>query len=336
MPDSFNFDFTEWFDTSVRINSELVYNIIATIAVIISLWVIRLVLVRLMMRGTEDIRSRYIFQKTATYISIILGIFLITRIWFSEMGELTTFLGLLSAGIAIALKDIVVNVAAWVFLVWVRPLTVGDRIQIGEHRGDVIDIALFHFTLMEIGNWVDSDQSTGRIIKVPNGRIFSEPLANYSQGFQYIWNEVPVLVTFESDWRKAKDILFDIARRRTEDLSGKAEKRVREASMRFMISYSKLTPTVYTSVKDCGIMLTIRYLTEPRRRRTTEEVIWEDILTSFAVNDDIDFAYPTQRFFDNSAEGKPGTQMGAQNVSGAHDGTSDAPPLIIPPDNDDA
>ena len=55
-------------------------------------------------------------------------------------------------------------------------------------------------------------------------------------------------------------------------------------------------------------MLTIRYLCEPRRRRGTEQEIWEDILDAFAKHDDIDFAYPTQRFYDNSAEGKPGTR----------------------------
>ena len=78
------------------------------------------------------------------------------------------------------------------------------------HAGDVIDIRLFQFSINEIGNWVDADQSTGRIIHIPNGIVFTEPQANYTAGFQYIWNEIPVLVTFESDWKKAKQILTDI------------------------------------------------------------------------------------------------------------------------------
>jgi hypothetical protein len=82
---------------------------------------------------------------------------------------------------------------------------------------------------------------------------------------------------------------------------------VREASMKFMIFYSKLTPIVYTSVEDCGVLLTLRYLTEPQERRGRMESIWEDILRAFAENDDIDFAYPTQRFYVNRHEGKPGT-----------------------------
>jgi small-conductance mechanosensitive channel len=161
------------------------------------------------------------------------------------------------------------------------------------------------FTLMEIGNWVDADQSTGRVIHIPNGKIFTEMLANYSRGFQYLWHEIPVLVTFESNWQKAKEILLSIAQHRAEALSSTAERRVRQAAKKFMIFYTKLTPTVYTTVRDSGVLLTIRMLCEPRSRRGTEQSIWENILTEFAKHDDIDFAYPTQRFYNNLAEGKP-------------------------------
>ena len=98
----------------------------------------------------------------------------------------------------------------WCFILIRQPFKVGDRIQIGKVAGDVIDIRFFNFQLNEIGNWVDADQSTGRIIHIPNGIVFTEPQANYTAGFQYIWNEIPVLVTFESDWKKAKQLLTDI------------------------------------------------------------------------------------------------------------------------------
>ena len=183
-----------------------------------------------------------------------------------------------------------------------------DRVQIGDYSGDIVDKSIFHITLMEIGNWVDADQSTGRVVKVPNSFLFSQAFANYSQGFFYIWNEIGVLITFESNWKKAKELLSEIAWRYTEKLSGDAEQKVREASKRYLIFYNKLTPIVYTSVKDSGVMLTIRYLCEPRKRRGTQEDIWEDILNAFAEHDDIDFAYPTTRFYNNISEGKDGTK----------------------------
>ncbi len=181
---------------------------------------------------------------------------------------------------------------------------VGDRIEIAGHKGDVIDIRLQQFTLNEIGNWVDADQSSGRIIHIPNGKVFSEPVANYDRGFRYIWHEVPVLVTFESDWKKAKDILTGIAFKHAEHLTAQAEQDLLTASRQYLINYTKLTPIVYTSVTDSGVRLTIRYLIEPRRRRGTEHAIWEDILTEFAACPDVDLAYHTVRSFKLTDEGK--------------------------------
>src|SRR3989442_7605528 len=86
-----------------------------------------------------------------------------------------------------------VNLAGWVFIIWRSPFALGDRIQIGQHAGDVIDVRLFQFTLNEIGNWVQADQSTGRIIHIPNGKVLTEVIANYSEGVQYIWHEIPSL-----------------------------------------------------------------------------------------------------------------------------------------------
>lgn len=87
-------------------------------------------------------------------------------------------------------------------------------------------------------------------------------------------------------------------------LSNEAEKQIKEAAKRFLIFYNKLTPIVYTSVKDNGVMLTLRYMCDPRERRSIEEKIWEDILNRFSKCDDVDFAYPTQRLYSNATEGK--------------------------------
>ena len=192
----------------------------------------------------------------------------------------------------------------WIFILWRRPFEVGDRIQIGDHAGDVIDLRIFQFTLLEIGNWVGGDQSTGRVVHVPNGRVFTVELANYTRGFNFIWNEIPVRVTFESNWRKAKEILLEIAEEHTASSSEAAQEEVRKASQHFMIFYSKLTPTVYTSVEDSGVLLTLRYLCAPRRRRGTSQAIWEDVLDRFLECGDVDFAYPTQRFYDQAREGQ--------------------------------
>ena len=92
------------------------------------------------------------------------------------------------------------------YIIFRKPFEMGDRIQIGNSEGDILDISFFEFTMMEIKNWVKADQSTGRIIHIPNGLLFTRPIINYNQAMNYIWNEIPIMVTFESNWEKAKRI----------------------------------------------------------------------------------------------------------------------------------
>jgi len=280
----------------------------STAAVLAIFMLLRWAVLRALYRRFDDARLLYQWRKTVTYLTALLTFLAVGRIWFQGFGSISTFLGLLSAGLAIALQDPIVNLAGWLFVIWRRPFNVGDRIQIGEHRGDVIDIRIFQFTIMEIGNWVDADQSTGRIIHIPNGKVFREAQANYTQAFHYIWNEIPVLITFESNWQKAKEILSRVAADKALHLSAEAQEQIRRAARQFMIFYTHLTPIVYTSVADSGVMLTIRYMCEPTKRRSSAQDIWEAVLAEFAAHDDIDFAYPTTRFYGNVAEGKPGAR----------------------------
>lgn len=298
----------DWMRNTADMSPELRTNLITSFVIIFFLWLFWMIAVRVVFRRTEDVRIRYRWRKILTYISVIFGIFIVGRVWFRGVQSIATFLGLLSAGLAIALKDIVADVAGWIYIIWRRPFEVGDRIQIGTTAGDVIDIGVFQFTLLEIGNWVNADHSTGRMVQIPNLVVFTQPLSNYSKGFEYIWNEVPVIVTFESDWKKAKAILQELASKHLAQSDKKAEKQIRDTSKQYMIFYSALIPTVYTSVDAIGVMLTIRYLCEPRRRRETEQIIWERILEEFAGCDDVDFAYPTRRVFANPLEGKAGTK----------------------------
>jgi small-conductance mechanosensitive channel len=296
---------TEWLQETLGLSPQLQTRIITTAIVVVALWAVNRLVQRLGLIRVDDVRLRYRLRKIMGYVLSIIGAFAVVRVWLGGLAQISTYLGLLSAGLAIAMRDPLVNLAGWAFIALRQPFEVGDRIEIGEHAGDVIDLSIFQFTILEIRNWVDADQSTGRIIHIPNGKVFTEPLANYSTGFEYVWNEIPVLITFESNWRKAKQILLDLASKHGESVSEAAAQRVMTAAQKFMIFYSVLTPTVYTSVRDCGVLLTIRHICEIRGRRAKSQAIWEDILEEFGKCDDIDFAYPTRRIFNNLLEGKP-------------------------------
>jgi len=283
-------------------------KLVVTLFVVVAAWGVRRMVLGVVQRQIDDARTRYYVTKALGYVSIVLAILLIGTVWLSALTSLGTFLGLLTAGVAIALRDLIADLAGWLYILLRNPFEVGDRVEIGGQRGDVVDIRAFKFTLLEIGNWVDADQSTGRVIHIPNADVFRLPVANYTVEFPFVWNELPILVTFESNWRRAKELLLEIAQKRAGSAAQEAQSALRRTSRRFLIHYTKLTPAVFTSVRDSGVLLSVRYLCAPRHRRGTAQEIWEDTLDAFAQAPDIDWAYPTVRSFWNTVEGKPGTR----------------------------
>lgn len=294
----------DWLQDHLGLSPALQTHLLVTVLVIAGLWALDRIVLAIVYRRFKDPWTRYRWRKAVGYVFLAIAVLVIGREWLEGFKSLATFLGLVSAGLAIALKDPLTNLAGWGFIVWSRPFEVGDRVEIGMHKGDVIDVHLFQFTLNEIGGWVDADQSTGRIVHVPNQQVFTEPVANYDKGFKYIWNEVPVVITYESNWKKAKEILTTIAFKHAEHLTAEAERDLLAASQQYLINYKKLTPIVYTTTTASGILLSIRYLIEPRRRRGTVSAIWDDILTEFGAAKDIELAYHTVRSFSNPIEGK--------------------------------
>ena len=285
-------------ENNLGLSADMQFNIFKTAVAVLVVYILNFIAMRVVRRKIKDRKSIFMWGKTIAYLRVILLLFILGKIWLTNFEYLSTYFGLLSAGIAIALKDIIANFAGWVFILWRRPFEIGDRIEIDGQRGDVIDIRIFQFTVIEIGNWVDADQSTGRMIHIPNGYVYTKPMANYTKGFDFIWNEIGVLVTFESKWEKAKKIIEDIGKEHALGDEEIAKRKIKRASKKYMINYKNLTPIVYTSVKESGVMLTLRYLCSPRTRRGSENEIWENILKQFSKSKNIDFAYPTTRFYD--------------------------------------
>ena len=283
---------------------EVQAKVLLSFLTILGVWLARRLVIRVVASTVDDPKIRYQWGKGTAYVAYVVAFLLLGQIWVASIGNIGTFLGLLTAGLAIALKDLVSNLAGWMFILMRHPFKVGDRIQIGEHRGDVVDIRLFQFTLLEIGNWVAADQSTGRIIHVPNSQVFSVPVANYTDEFEYLWHEMPVLVTFESDWRAAKALMQDVLDREMREIATQAATTLRRGSRKFMISYKHFGPRVYTSVEDSGVLLTMRFLAPVRQRRGVSEKLWEAILDALHEQPGIDLAYPTQRMYLNPIEGK--------------------------------
>jgi len=296
-------EFIEWLSTVFHGGlSDLQIKIVLSLLILLIQWILKRLLLSSINKIQSSQTARYNWRKAISYSTNALAFVGIAFLWSNQFGSFATFLGLLSAGLAIAFKDPIVNMAGWYYIVFRKPFKVGDRVQVDEHIGDVVDISLFEFRLIEMGNWVNGDQSTGRILHVPNMRVFSSVIANYNALVDYIWDEIEVNITFESDWRKTKILLQEILLEHAPQFYKEAEKELESLSGEYFIQNSKPTPLVFTSVMDSGVVFNLRFLCKPNRRRVTKQEIWEAVLDCFAKHSDIEFAYPTRRMVNKAPQ----------------------------------
>lgn len=288
-------------------SSIILGNVLWSLAVIVGLLVARRAIGSVLDKRFTSSAERYRWHKALRTVTwVVIGV-IVTAIWLDGVSGLATIVAVVAAGLAIALRDPIVDLGGWLYISTRHPLRVGDRVSIAGERGDVVDIGLFVFSLMQLGDGVSGPrQTTGRLVLVPNKFVFTHPLINESLVFDYIWREIPVVVTFESDWQRAKQILSEIVQRHTGHLAPHAEAQTHAAVTQYMVAQGSFEPRIYTRAVDHGVELTMRFLSEIRRPREMEEAIWEDVLRAFEAEPRIDLAYPTSRVYRNSEEGKPG------------------------------
>ncbi len=273
---------------------ELYLNKLAgSLLIILVLWIIRFFILKIVNHQTKNQSTRYSWRKTTLYGAVFLAIILVGRAWLNGLEPILAFLGIIAAALTISMKEVVLNVAGMVVIMWRNVFVIGDRIEIAAHKGDVVGLSLFYFSLMEIENWVDAEQSTGRLIKVPNSLVLTQPITNYTKSFPYIWDEISIGVRFESNWHRAREIMKEIAKEKTVDYTENARSLVRESDDE-LIRFHYLSPKVYIKPvmnSPAGIILTLRYLCEPRKRRDMEDALFEEILDRFESCDDITIAH---------------------------------------------
>jgi small-conductance mechanosensitive channel len=302
--------------------------IITGVAVVLAFYVSTFVARKLTRQIADDV-ARYKATRTIGYIVQFLALAVIGATWAKEL-NVTLWIGLAAAGVTLALQTVILGIAGWIHITLRRPFDIGDRIQIGKVVGDVLDIRLSHTCVLEVGNWVAADQSTGRLAFIPNSFVFTESVFNYTQGFSYIWNELPILVTAGSDWRLAQKLLQDIAAQETHDLVPKAHQEISRAKSLYPILYEHLTPTVYVAIESTGVLLTLRYLTEVRARRQAAAALTARILDVFAREPTVKLAFPGAPQSAAPAAG-PGSAAGLTPTSGAASPPAQPPPIGEPP-----
>lgn len=263
------------------------------------------IIIRISNQFVNEDRRRFKLKKSARYGTVIVMAIWMLLLYSNYTSNSDSFLiyimGVFLAGIAFSMRDIFSNIVGWMIVASHNGYQSGDRIEIDEVRGDVIDVGVLRTTIAEIGDWDDrGEHSTGRLVSVPNSHILKEPVVNYNRGFETLWNEMSVVITFESDWQRAEKIIEDIAFREYEDNREKYRLMMQKVKRDFMVTYNYLSPKVYVTIIDSGVRLTLRHMVEVRKRRTANDHIFREILKHFNREQNVNFAYPTTRFYSES------------------------------------
>lgn len=266
--------------------------------IIVVVFILSLILERLVNKRIKNANVRHLSRKWIQYGRILIIILILLFTWLKDPSSITTVLGFASAGIALALHPVFVNIAGWLLIIVKKPINIGDRIEYKSIKGDVIDIQMFYTLILEVGNWVDGDQSTGRVVSIPNGKIFTENYFSTTIGFNGIWNEIKILITFDSNKEKAKKIIMDIANNLVnEEVLKTIEKEQMKMSQKYAIKPGKITPITYFTIQPSGVQIELRYITLARNRRGIKTQLSESIYEAIHSSDDIDFAYPSQKIY---------------------------------------
>lgn len=263
------------------------------IALAVIYFVFKIMLEGVLARRIQDNKNRYKFRKTISLIYLVVFSVVLVRIWVEDPQSLLVAYGLVGAGVAIALQDVFKNFVGGFLLLANNSYRVGDRIEVNGTFGDVIDIRLLNTTLLELRGWVEGDQATGRLTSIPNGATLSEPVYNYTRDHHYIWEEISIPITYDSNWQKALKLIDSIVTEHTKDATAKAEESITHIGEKYYLSKRDTEPNVFVSMTDNWIDFHIRFVTDVRTRRVTHNEISQKILSAILSEKDISVASET-------------------------------------------
>lgn len=272
---------SKFVENTLGINQEYVYLFTLSL---ISFLIIKLIskCLKKIFELSKDKKGYILYQRSNLILNII-NIVIIFIIWDSYLDNLITVISFISAALTLALREFIFNFFSGVYIRIKKPFKVDDRISFNNTKGDVINIGLFDFELLEVGDVINGEQSTGKVLIVPNSIALTSPLKNYGKDFKYIWNEIVVKTTLDVDPDEVKKYLYEIinANEIVKSIPPKMRNSIEHLSLDQRIYYNKVQPIIYMRVVDSHIEFYIRYLIHPKKNRNVEDEVWSKILNLY-------------------------------------------------------
>ncbi|HEY6894654.1 MAG TPA: mechanosensitive ion channel domain-containing protein [Rhodanobacteraceae bacterium] len=277
------------------VNAETGEKLLLSAIVIGAIFLIRYAIVWTVRLVTgEEPNERVVFwtRQGASLISTIFGLLALVSIWFDDPTHLTTAAGLIGAGLAFALQKVVTAFAGYLVILRGKTFTVGDRITMGGVRGDVISLGFLQTRIMEMGEppdaqtdanpiWVHARQYTGRVVTVTNDKVFDEPVYNFTREFPFIFEEIKIPVSYQTDRKKAEAILLESANAVVDKIEEVSEPIRREMEKKYFIDFETMKPRVYYKITDNWVEMTLRFIVKVRGVRAVKDELSRMILDKF-------------------------------------------------------
>jgi small-conductance mechanosensitive channel len=272
---------------SAENGKKLLFSIAFIIVVILLNRILKLILRAA--AGEKLERVRFWSHQGIRLLTMVVLCIGIISIWFNNPAQLGSAAAFVTAGLAIASQRMITAFAGYLIILRGKNFNVGDRIVMGGVRGDVIALGFMQTTIMEMGQppgeqadapsmWVAARQYTGRIVTVTNDKIFDTPVYNYTSRFPYIWEEMRIPISYNSDRKRAEQIILDAARRNTERMAELSEDALNDLERRYMIKRADLDPRVYFRLTDNWCEMTVRFIVDAHRVRDVKDHMSRDII----------------------------------------------------------
>jgi small-conductance mechanosensitive channel len=265
-------DFKSW--ESSELILKFTQFIIWLIIILLISWAIR----KRINKKITDNSTRYRVKKLVRIGSYVLIIILIVILFTGSFQYFTVSIGLISAAIAFALQEVVLSIAGWFAIFGSNMYKPGDRIKINDIKGDVIDIGITKTTLMEIGDWVSSDNYNGRIVKISNSFVFKGAVHNYSTDFPFVWDEINLPIKYGSDVTLTNKIIQESANIYLSKYSDFAKEHWKLMVNKYLIEDAIVESTITLKLTDNWIEFNLRYVVDYKKRRVTKNAIFTNIL----------------------------------------------------------
>lgn len=268
-------------------NNSMEGKLVTTVVIVAIAIVVGTVLGRVWSRRVDDRYRKYYARKIVHYVVVAITVIGLGILWRPFAGQLGLVLGLMAAGIAIGLQDLIGSLAGWFNIQSGSIFHVGDRVDVGGVQGDVIDISPVRTKIMEIGSGLDNDtwvrgrQYTGRIVAIANKATFIDPVFNYSASFEFIWEEVMIPIDYRDDWHGAERIMTEEAKRVSS--SAEAEQAIAHMIQRYPLARTEVESRVFVRATDNYLELAARFVVPVRKARWVKDELTRRVLDRLAT-----------------------------------------------------